>query len=70
MSNREVLQTIFSILMTAAAVKAALTTLSRPMAGQPKPGVPIGTRVPRLGPVVLEDYDDGDPEALDYEDLL
>ena len=69
MKPTQVLATVFNVLVTAAAVKAALTTLSRPMGGSPATKAIYQNR--RLGPVTVEGYDeDDDLEGLDYEDLL
>lgn len=63
---KKTLSIMFNVLMTAAAVKAALTTISRPMGG--KPALPRSARVrgSALGPVSVEGLDD---DELDYEDL-
>jgi len=65
------LRTVFEVIVTAAALKAALNTLSRPMGGEPKAATHLGVRPsPRLGPVMVEGYDDDDLDGLDYEALL
>lgn len=68
------LRTVFEVIITAAALKAALNTLSRPMGGEPVAATHLATRNRRLGPVTVEGYDEPDHprdlEGLDYEDLL
>ena len=64
------LRTVFEVIVTAAALKAALNTLSRPMGGKPATATHVATRNRRLGPVAIEGYDKDDLEGLDYEDLL
>lgn len=65
------LKTVFEVVVTAAALKAALNTLSRPMGGKPIAATHVATpRTRRLGPMVVEGYDDGALEGIDYEDLL
>lgn len=67
MKPMTVLTTVFQVIVTAAALKAALTTLSRPMSGQPMQ--PNSFRNRRLGNISVEGYDE-DELGLDYEDLL
>lgn len=64
--------TVFNVLMAAAAVKAALTTLSRPMGGQPATkATPGGFGNNLLRGLTVEGYDESwERDALDYEDLL
>jgi len=78
MNGIKALGVVMQVVLTAAAVKAALGTLSRPMQGV---GLAPSLRNRRLGQVPLEDLDglwdyDYDPRrwerdwALDYEDIL
>lgn len=72
MTAMKALRTVFEVIVTAAALKAALNTLSRPMGGEPLAAAHLstGTRASRLGPLTVEGYNDPDLEGLDYEDLL
>lgn len=74
MKAKDVARVMFEVIVTAAALKAALTTLSRPMSGEPatKASGRVGGRAGRLGPITVEDLPgyDADMEPLDYEDLL
>lgn len=67
MKAKDALGIVFQVVVTAAALKAALTTLSRPMGG--KPHQPMAART-RFGSVGVEGYDEDDLDGLDYEDLL
>lgn len=68
MKAKDAFGIVFQVIVTAAALKAALTTLSRPMGG--KPHQPASTRAGRFGSVTVEGYDVDDLDGLDYEDLL
>lgn len=68
MKAKDAFGIVFQVIVTAAALKAALTTLSRPMGGTPHQ--PATARLGRFGSVGLEGYDDDDLDGLDYEDLL
>jgi hypothetical protein len=72
MTAMKALRTVFEVIVTAAALKAALNTLSRPMGGEPKAATRLGHRPGgRVGPLTVEGYDeDLDLDGLDYEDLL
>jgi hypothetical protein len=76
MTAMKALRTVFEIIVTAAALKAALNTLSRPMGGEPKAATRLGHRPGgrlggRVGPLTVEGYDaDPDLDGLEYEDLL
>ena len=81
MNSKQAWLTVFNVLMAAAAVKAALTTLSRPMSGSPATRATPGTLGGRLRGLTVEDLEglwdyDYDPrrwerdDSLDYEDLL
>lgn len=56
--------TMLQLILTAAALKAALATLSRPMQGA---GTAPSIRNKRLGSVPVEDYDGLAYGDLDYE---
>jgi len=67
MTPLRVAKVLFNILVTAAAIKAALGTLSRPIQGA---GVPPSVRRKRLGQVSLEDMPDLDDTDIDYRELM
>jgi len=68
MKAKEAFTLVFQVIVTAAALKAALTTLSRPMGG--KPHQPASARLGRFGSMTVEGYDEDDLDGLEYEDLL
>lgn len=67
MTPKELGKTLFSIIVTAAALKAALGTLSRPMQGG---GTPPSVRNRRLGQVPVEGLEQPRYDELEYWELL
>lgn len=62
MNGAKALQIVFNVILGAAALKASLNTLRRPMSES----AATPTKSTRVGQISLEGYDD----ALEYEDLL